>query len=323
MSAINFAKMIAEHPLPAFASPGEVAELTIYGQTCTVYSALMVKPVQVFDNFSNFPKEIQTKIWGFADIGRIITAVEKRKRKANGFVVRVSFFLEPSSSFSLPRLPLLILPGRFHADSKILNSGNVALATTSDEDSDEKDDDDAGNSDEEDKEEKEDFDVSNAFKFIGAGYPIIFQVSKQVQELAAAMGYQPMFQVHGSRKVVYFNPKVDTLRLLTATVRDNLQNQIPLSKALVKSSELKMVLRLHVELPAFMVHHKSVVKDIRSMVCLQELTLFGTCDVRPSSPQFTLKLRFEYDGEKAVSIADIPGNRLTGDLLVSLLWSMH
>lgn len=81
MSAINFSKMLAEHPLPAFAAPGDMAQVTILGVSYTIHSPRAVATSEDFKIFGDLPKEIQTKIWGFADVGRVITITEKPKRK--------------------------------------------------------------------------------------------------------------------------------------------------------------------------------------------------------------------------------------------------
>lgn len=173
--------------------------------------------------------------------------------------------------------------------------------------------------DSDDKDEEKKVDVNNAFTVTGAGLPVIFQVSKEVKKFAAAMGYQPMFQIHGSSKAVYFNPKVDTVHLRTQDNRRNLRTQVPLHQALAKNADLKHIRYLHISLPAFVKHPNSVYEDLDSLPALQELVLYGSRDVRPTSPEFTLKLRYEFDGKIAISSADVPGKPLTGDELVSLL----
>ena len=143
----------------------------------------------------------------------------------------------------------------------------------------------------------------DSFHFIGAGYPLIFQVCKEVKKLAGGMGYKKSFEVKGSSKVVYFNPNVDTLVLDTAIRRRGFLKQVPLSKALVDPIDLKSIQTLRIQLPSFVVHYDNVIGDIKAMASLRDLTLVGSCDVFPTQPGLTLKLRYDFDGKMAIPSA--------------------
>lgn len=162
--------------------------------------------------------------------------------------------------------------------------------------------------------------INLAFKFIGAGIPSVFLICKEIKELAGSMGYRPMFKVHGSEKKVYFNPYIDTLHLHTSFIRDNLVNQVAVSKSLVDPLELALIRYLKVPHFAFALHQDKVVNDIASMPRLEILTLSGKFDVYPTQPDFTLKWDFEKneEGGGVKAVADIPGNRVEGDKAVSI-----
>lgn len=274
MSPQAFSYILDTAPLPAFSYPGEVAKVTLCDVAYTIRfqsAPTVAQTLENFEIFNNLPRELKTKIWGFAADARVITAIELPKRN----------------------------PGKKDKSAAGI-SGEAEHAATSVE---------------------EIPDVSNAFRFIGAGIPSIFQVCKEVKELAGGIGYRAMFQVHGSSKMVYFNPYIDTLSLRTAYIRNNLYDQLTLSKVLVSRHELNFIRHLHMPHQTFNLQFDNAIKDISSMTSLKVLSLSGKFDTVPTLPAFTLKLDFEQDveGGGAIAVADIPGNRLVGSEVVSLI----
>ena len=156
------------------------------------------------------------------------------------------------------------------------------------------------------------------FKFLGASIPTIFQVCKEVMGLSGGIGYRPMFQLPGSSKALCFNPYIDTLDLRTAHDRANIADRLELSKTLTNPLDVQLIRHLRLTLPSFDFDFSNVIKDINAMTSLKVLHLSGWFGTAPTCPEFTLKLSFEnLEGGGAIPVADIPGNRLVGDKVVS------
>jgi hypothetical protein len=174
-------------------------------------------------------------------------------------------------------------------------------------------------SDDSEEDGVKDTDPNDAFELFGAGYPSIFEVCKEVKELATAIGYKPMFQLRGiNSKMVYFNPEIDILNIATEPMRLGYAKQVALSEALVNKHELSTIRNVDASLSALFTEFDTFVKDIDCMPLLQNLTLLGECNVGPARPAFTLKLNYYYDKEKdkAIPVTPMPYRPVTGRYLV-------
>lgn len=167
--------------------------------------------------------------------------------------------------------------------------------------------------------EKEEAVEYSTFKFEGAAKPEIFQVCKEVEEFAGAMGYKPMFQTNGSSKAFWFNPGIDILDIQTVPIRDNLCDPLQLSKVLANPLELRFIQQLHISVPCFDFQHKHAIKDINSMPALKVFHVHGSFPTFPTCPEFSLKLDFEnFEDKGVVPIAKIPGKHLVNEEAVSV-----
>ena len=291
VSAASLANMIHNVPLPGFGSLSETAQVTMLGVRYNIAPALRFRVVLLEGNLKEFSVFEKLPV--------------EMQTKIWGFA----------------------LESRTIVAVEITRPAGEEVSKLDD-----KKDDDRGKKEKPDgapTESSEDV-TNNAFRFAGAGCPEIFQVCKKVKELAGGMGYAPMFQVYGSRKMVYFNPYLDTLQLYTAPIRTGLAHQVALANALVNKVDLSNVRYLQVSLLGFLGHtFHDVLKDIKSMRSLKELRLSGASRVRPTNPQFTLQFRYEARDTGLRSIADVPGwgdnplvtggNHLTGAALVCIV----